>query len=101
MARNILGGELQPCSMDPVTGFFRDGCCNTGPADVGLHVVCVEVSAGFRPCSRDHRPNPTQNAYWGVRATALAPGTRTAPGWAPGPARAYQIALTMLGSSPS
>jgi uncharacterized protein (DUF2237 family) len=46
-ARNVLGGVLLPCSVAPLTGFFRDGCCNTGPADVGLHVVCVEVNAGF------------------------------------------------------
>ena len=47
MARNILGGELQPCSMDPVTGFFRDGCCNTGSGDVGVHTVCVIATAEF------------------------------------------------------
>jgi len=47
MARNILGGELQPCSMDPLTGFFRDGCCNTGSGDVGVHTVCVVVSEDF------------------------------------------------------
>lgn len=46
-ARNVLGGVLLPCSVAPLTGFFRDGCCNTGPGDVGLHVVCVEVTAGF------------------------------------------------------
>ncbi|MBW6398418.1 DUF2237 domain-containing protein [Roseomonas sp. HJA6] len=46
-ARNVLGGALLPCSVAPVTGFFRDGCCNTGPADVGRHVVCVEVTAAF------------------------------------------------------
>ena len=45
--RNVLGGPLLPCSVAPVTGFFRDGCCNTGPEDIGLHVVCAEVSAEF------------------------------------------------------
>ena len=45
--RNVLGGPLLPCSVAPLTGFFRDGCCNTGPADIGLHVVCAEVSAEF------------------------------------------------------
>ncbi len=44
---NVLGGPLLPCSVAPLTGFFRDGCCNTGPEDVGLHVVCVEVTADF------------------------------------------------------
>ncbi len=46
-AHNVLGGVLLPCSVAPLTGFFRDGCCNTGPADHGLHVVCVEVTAAF------------------------------------------------------
>jgi uncharacterized protein (DUF2237 family) len=45
--RNVLGGPLLPCSVAPLTGFFRDGCCNTGPEDIGLHVVCAEVSAEF------------------------------------------------------
>ena len=53
MARNILGSELQPCSMDPVTGFFRDGCCNTGSGDVGVHTVCVVVTEEFLEFSRD------------------------------------------------
>jgi uncharacterized protein (DUF2237 family) len=46
-ARNVLGGALLPCSVAPVTGFFRDGCCNTGPQDRGLHVVCAEMTAAF------------------------------------------------------
>ncbi len=46
-ARNVLGGNLLPCSVAPLTGFFRDGCCNTGPEDAGLHVVCVEVTGAF------------------------------------------------------
>ena len=45
--RNVLGGALQPCSERPVTGFFRDGCCNTGDEDIGAHVICVRVTAGF------------------------------------------------------
>jgi uncharacterized protein (DUF2237 family) len=51
-ARNVLGGALLPCSVAPLTGFFRDGCCNTGPADHGLHVVCAEVTADFLAVSR-------------------------------------------------
>ena len=50
--RNVLGGPLLPCSVAPLTGFFRDGCCNTGPEDIGLHVVCAEVSAGFLAFSK-------------------------------------------------
>jgi len=46
-ARNVLGAPLEPCSFDPMTGFFRDGCCNTGPMDHGTHTVCVTVTAEF------------------------------------------------------
>ncbi|WP_131747351.1 DUF2237 domain-containing protein [Frankia sp. Cppng1_Ct_nod] len=45
--RNVLGGELEACGNDPVTGFFRDGCCSTGPEDLGSHTVCAVVSAEF------------------------------------------------------
>jgi uncharacterized protein (DUF2237 family) len=44
---NVLGGPLAPCSTDPLTGFFRDGCCHTGPEDVGSHTVCAVVTADF------------------------------------------------------
>jgi uncharacterized protein (DUF2237 family) len=45
--RNVLGGELEPCGTDPVTGFYRDGCCSSGPDDLGSHTVCAVVSAEF------------------------------------------------------
>ena len=45
--RNVLGEELQPCGTDPVTGFFRDGCCRTGPEDRGSHTICAVVTAEF------------------------------------------------------
>jgi uncharacterized protein (DUF2237 family) len=45
--RNVLGGELQPCGLDPLTGFFRDGCCRTGPEDLGSHTICAVVTAEF------------------------------------------------------
>jgi uncharacterized protein (DUF2237 family) len=45
--RNVLGGELEPCGTDPVTGFMRDGCCHTGPEDVGSHTICAVVTAEF------------------------------------------------------
>lgn len=51
-ARNVLGGVLLPCSVAPLTGFLRDGCCNTGPHDFGLHVVCAEMTAEFLAFSR-------------------------------------------------
>ena len=45
--RNVLGGPLEPCGTDPVTGFYRDGCCSTGPDDLGSHTICAVVSAEF------------------------------------------------------
>jgi uncharacterized protein len=45
--RNVLGGELESCGDDPVTGFYRDGCCNTGPEDLGSHTICAVVTAEF------------------------------------------------------
>lgn len=44
---NVLGGPLQVCSRKPLTGFYRDGCCSTGPDDLGLHLVCTEVNEEF------------------------------------------------------
>lgn len=49
---NVLGGPLEACSQAPRTGFFRDGSCNTGPDDVGLHVVCAQMTAEFLAYSR-------------------------------------------------
>lgn len=45
--RNVLGGVLVACSRDPLTGFFRDGCCRTGPDDVGVHTVCAVMTPEF------------------------------------------------------
>ena len=47
MERNVLGGPLERCSTDPLTGFYRDGHCRTGPGDVGSHTICAVVSAEF------------------------------------------------------
>ncbi len=49
---NVLGGDLEPCSMNPLTGWFRDGCCNTDRWDVGSHTVCVVVDEEFLAFSR-------------------------------------------------
>jgi uncharacterized protein (DUF2237 family) len=46
-SRNVLGGELKSCSTDPVTGFYRNGCCETGPHDPGMHTVCAVMTAEF------------------------------------------------------
>jgi len=45
--RNVLGGELEPCGSEPLTGFYRDGCCHTGPEDFGSHTICAVVTAEF------------------------------------------------------
>lgn len=52
MAKNVLGGDLETCSTDPLTGWLRDGCCNTDAGDVGVHTVCVVVTAEFLEFSR-------------------------------------------------
>ena len=52
-ARNVLGGPLEVCGTDPLTGFYRNGCCDTGPDDLGMHTVCVVVTAEFLAFSRE------------------------------------------------
>jgi len=51
-ARNVLGGDLEECSSRPMTGFFRDGCCNTSDEDVGSHTVCVVMTKEFLAFSK-------------------------------------------------
>lgn len=51
-AKNVLGNPLEECGTDPVTGFYRDGCCDTGPEDRGLHVVCAHLTEEFLAFSR-------------------------------------------------
>ena len=50
--RNVLGGWLIPCSISPITGFYRNGCCDTGPEDMGLHTVCAVMTDPFLAFSR-------------------------------------------------
>lgn len=52
MPKNVLGTELRPCCYSPMTGFYRDGLCRTGPGDVGLHVVCAQVTEEFLEFSK-------------------------------------------------
>ena len=52
MTKNVHGTDLQPCCLDPITGFYRDGKCNTGPEDLGMHTVCVAVTKEFLEFSR-------------------------------------------------
>jgi uncharacterized protein (DUF2237 family) len=70
--KNILGLPLVPCSLQPRTGFFRTGCCETGPEDRGLHVVCVVVTEPFLTFSRERgndlsTPRP-EHGFPGLRA---------------------------------
>jgi len=63
MPKNVLGGELETCSTDPITGFYRDGCCRTGSEDLGLHLVCIEANEEFLEFSKSRgndlsTPNP-------------------------------------------
>lgn len=52
MAKNVLGEELLPCSYEPLTGYYRDGCCNTGGDDYGVHTVCAVMTAEFLEFSK-------------------------------------------------
>jgi uncharacterized protein (DUF2237 family) len=52
MARNVLGTDLVPCSLDPLTGFYRNGCCDTGADDAGVHAVCAVMTAEFLEFSK-------------------------------------------------
>ncbi len=53
-AKNVFGEPLAPCGLDPLTGFYRDGCCNTDYDDVGIHVICTQVTREFLAFSRAH-----------------------------------------------
>jgi len=73
--RNVVGGELLPCSADPLTGFFRDGCCSTGPEDLGSHTVCAVMTEEFLAFSaRTGNDLSTPRPEWGFRG--LQPGDR-------------------------
>lgn len=74
-AKNVLGTELEACSFSPLTGFYRDGSCNTGPDDVGLHGVCVKVTDEFLHISQIMGNDlTTPNPRYGF--SGLKPGDR-------------------------
>ncbi len=73
---NVLGGPLDPCGLDPLTGFYRDGCCSTGPDDVGSHTVCAVVSREFL----DHQTR-TGNDLSTPRPEYGFPGLRPGDRW--------------------
>jgi uncharacterized protein (DUF2237 family) len=72
---NVVGGALLPCSTEPLTGFFRDGCCATGPEDVGSHTVCAIVTGEFLDFSKQAGNDlSTPRPEWGF--AGLDPGDR-------------------------
>lgn len=81
--RNVLGGELEECGTSPLTGFFRDGCCNWSPQNVGYHTICAVVTAEFLEHQRSIGNDlVTANPQFGF--PGLVPGDRwcvTAPNW--------------------
>ena len=82
-SRNVLGGALEPCSLDPLTGFFRDGTCRVGGQDVGVHGVCAVITEEFLEFSRSAGNDlSTPHPEWGF--SGLQPGDRwclCAPRW--------------------
>jgi len=71
--RNVVGGTLLPCSTEPMTGFFRDGCCSTGPEDLGSHTVCAVMTEEFLAFSlQTGNDLSTPRPEWGF--PGLAPG---------------------------
>ncbi|HEY6279154.1 MAG TPA: DUF2237 domain-containing protein [Streptosporangiaceae bacterium] len=81
--RNVLGGELESCGTDPMTGFYRDGCCNTGPEDVGSHTICAVVTGDFLAHQRSIGNDLTMPVPE-FRFPGLVPGDRwcvTAVNW--------------------
>jgi uncharacterized protein (DUF2237 family) len=74
-AKNVLGGPLETCGTDPLTGFYRDGCCNTGAEDLGLHLVCTVVTAAFLAHQKSIGNDlTTPNPFFGFEG--LKPGDR-------------------------
>ena len=83
MARNVLGTELQLCGVDPMTGFFRDGLCHTGPQDLGSHTICAVVTGDFLAHQRSIGNDLVTPAPQ-YRVPGLGPGDRwcvTAGNW--------------------
>jgi len=81
--RNVLGSELEPCGTDPVTGFYRNGCCSTGPEDQGSHTICAVVTGEFLEHQR-RIGNDLSTPMPAFRFPGLVPGDRwcvTAANW--------------------
>lgn len=89
--RNVLGGELEPCGTEPMTGFYRDGCCATGPEDLGSHTICAVVTAEFLEHQKSIGNN-LSDPHPAYGFDGLRPGDRwcvTATNWA----RAHQAGM--------
>ena len=74
-ARNVLGGELADCSERPLTGFFRDGCCNTSAQDRSSYTVCVLMTAEFGPQRLAASAQGGHSAYFGTSIWGMPAGT--------------------------
>ena len=74
-SKNVLGTDLVPCSYDPLTGYFRDGCCNTDATDLGSHLICVRVTDKFLAFSKA-RGNDLSTPMPAYRFAGLKPGDR-------------------------
>ena len=75
MPKNVLGETLESCSTDPMTGFYRDGCCRTGPDDLGLHLVCIVATDEFLEFSKS-RGNDLSTPNEMYRFSGLIEGDR-------------------------
>jgi uncharacterized protein (DUF2237 family) len=75
MAKNVLGTDLQSCCTSPMTGFYRDGMCNTGLGDLGVHVVCAEMTEEFLRFSKS-RGNDLSTPQPELGFPGLKPGDR-------------------------
>jgi len=73
--KNVLGTPIETCSLNPMTGFFRDGCCNTNDEDLGLHTVCVEMTEEFLSFSKS-RGNDLSTPNEAMGFSGLKPGDR-------------------------
>ena len=81
--RNVLGGDLEGCSTDPVTGWFRDGSCRTGPGDIGSHTICAVMTTEFLT-HQQAIGNDLATPHPAFHFPGLSPGDRwcvTAPNW--------------------
>lgn len=99
-SRNVLGGKLEPCSFDPITGYFRNGCCDTAPSDTASHTVCIVATAEFLSYSKSVGNDlSTSRPEYGF--VGLQPGDRwclCAPRWSQAFLAGYPPKVSLLSS---